>query len=338
LFIEVYFMGKKALISEMLKFHFGNQIFCTDGLDGILTHVLCDANTKRLTHIAIKQGRFFGKTYCLPLETVTKATSEGIWLTLAQDQLAGASIAEEAGTALNAHTTVQAKAASGTLATIAVQSGSGELAYIVAHNLLHGGSILLQARYVSAIAQGQITLAIEDDTLKSLPPYRTDAELQQEVQQILFDLGFLHIDLRGMKLRVLDAVLYMNGNISSSLRSELAKAQVSGVAGLLEIQDNLVGDDLLAADIALALGQDARTRELPIGVYPELGVVRLSGSVGNNGQANAAVEIATKFVGVRRVLNNLVVDPAADMLYVMSAPEGGEGRDIAPGRFVRHTQ
>jgi len=26
------------------------------------------------------------------------------------------------------------------------------------------------------------------------------------------------------------------------------------------------------------------------------------------------------------------------MLYVMSAPEGGEARDITPGKFVRHTR
>jgi len=76
-------------------------------------------------------------------------------------------------------------------------------------------------------------------------------------------------------------VLYLDGNISSSLRADIAVDQVYGVQGLLEIKSNLVGDDQLAADLALALGQDPRTRDLPIGVYPKLGVVRLSGAVHN---------------------------------------------------------
>jgi len=118
---------------------------------------------------------------------------------------------------------------------------------------------------------------------------------------------------------------------------ELARDQVAGVTGLLEIKNNLIGDDTLAADIARALGQDERTSDLPIGVYPQLGVVRLSGSVSTAQQKAVAEEIAKKFDGVRSVTSDLVVDPSADMLYVMSAQEGGEARDITPGKFTRHT-
>jgi len=168
-------------------------------------------------------------------------------------------------------------------------------------------------------------------------PKRSDRELQQKVEQILFDLPFLHIDLKGMHLRVLDGVLYMDGNISSALRGELARDQVANITGLLDVKNNLVGDDTLAAQIALALGQDERTRGLPIGVYPQLGVVRLSGSVHRAEQISAATELASKFAGVRSVLSNLLIDPSADMLYVMSAQEGGEARDLAPGKFTRHT-
>ena len=88
----------------------------------------------------------------------------------------------------------------------------------------------------------------------------------------------------------------------------------------------------------MALGQNPRTRELPIGVYPRLGVVRLSGAVRNEQQKAAAEEITLTIPGVRSVINDLVVDPSADMLHVMSAPEGGEMKDIIPGKYVRHTQ
>ena len=106
----------------------------------------------------------------------------------------------------------------------------------------------------------------------------------------------------------------------------------------MEIKNRLVADDQLAADLALALGQDNRTRDLPIGVYPRLGVVRLSGAVHNSQQKAAAEEIAKSFPGVRSVNNDLVVDPGADMLNVMSPAEGREAKDIVPGKYIRHTQ
>lgn len=331
-------MGKNGLISEMQKFHFGTKLFCTDGQDGALTHVLFDAESQRLTHLAVKQGRFFGKTFYLPSETVVKATGDGIWLNVTLAQLTAAPSSEGPGILLDTHTAVRAESTSGTLTLVAVQPESYELAYIVAHNLPAGRDTLLRAQYIASLAPGQITLVADAKVLNSLPPYRSDSELQKEVEQIVFDLGFMHIDLKGLRLRVLDSVLYMDGNISSTLRGELAQDQVAGVTGLLEIKNNLVGDDTLAADIARALGQDERTHDLPIGVYPQLGVVRLSGSVRNSQQKAAAAQIAKKFDGVRGVINDLVVDPSAAMLYVMSAPEGGEAKDIAPGKFTRHTR
>lgn len=331
-------MGKNALISEMQKFHFGNKIFCTDGQAGTLTRVLFDAPARRLTHLAVKQSRLFGRTFYVPFTAVTRATGEGIWLQLTLAELAASPESAGPGVELDARAAVVGSGASGTLGLVAVQPGSGDLVYIVAHNVPAGRSTLLRENYVAELAPGKVLISIEAQALNALPPYRSDRELQHEVEEIIFDLGFLHIDLKGLRLRVLDSVLYMEGNISSALRGELARDQVMGVEGLLEVKNNLVGDDTLAADIALALGQDERTRELPIGVYPQLGVVRLSGSVRNAQQKSAAGEIARTFDGVRGVSNDLVVDPSADMLYVMSAPEGGEAKDITPGKFIRHTK
>jgi osmotically-inducible protein OsmY len=331
-------MGKNALISAMEKFHFGNSIFCTNGQAGTLAQVLFDAPGKRLTHLAVKQGRLFGKTFYVPFAAVTRATGEGVWLNITLEQLSDLPDSAGPGVELNARTSVRGGSANGTLLLVAVQPQSGELAYIVARNVPAGRDTLLREQYIGELAPGQITITANEQVLSALPPYRSDRELQKEVDDIMFDLGFLHIDLKGLRLRVLDSVLYMEGNISSALRGELARDQVAGVTGLLEIKNDLIGDDTLAADIARALGQDERTRDLPIGVYPQLGVVRLSGSVRTAQQKEAAAVITRGFEGVRGVINDLVVDPSADMLYVMSAPEGGEARDITPGKFIRHTK
>ena len=88
----------------------------------------------------------------------------------------------------------------------------------------------------------------------------------------------------------------------------------------------------------MALGADPRTRDLPIGVYPRLGVVRLSGAVHNAQQKATAGEVAKSFPGVRSVLNDLIVDPKTDILHVMSPAEGGEAEDKVPGKYIRHTK
>ncbi len=333
-------MSKAIRISEMAKFHFGNIIFCSDGEGGNLASVAFDAATRRMTHIGAKQGRLFGKTSYLPFESVIKATGDGVTVGVKRAELVAASGVPSGGMIFDSKSTVERAGSStkGVLKLIATQPDSGELAYIVAHTMRAGQDILLRAEYVTAMENDRIVVTLSDDALNALPPYFSDAVLQQEVESILFDLTAMHVDLKGMTIRVLDGVLYLDGNISSSLRADIARDQVYGVQGLLEVKSNLVGDDQLAADLARALGQDPRTRDLPFGVYPKLGEVRLSGAVHTGQQKAAAEEIARKFPGVRSVINNLIVNPNTDMLHVMSAPEGGEAQDKIPGRYIRHTQ
>ncbi|HEV2474047.1 MAG TPA: BON domain-containing protein [Chthonomonadales bacterium] len=296
-----------------------------------------DPASRRLVGIAIKQGRFFGKVVYTAFEHVTGASSEGVKLDVKRGELATVA---PFGVNLDDKSVVERVGSThaGVLKLVAVHPGSGELAYIVAHNLRPGHDVMLRAEYVTALAPERVSVTIADDALNALPSYRSDAELQQDVEAVLFDFTPMHIDLKGIKARVLDGVLYLDGNISSSLRSDIAQDQVYGVEGLLEVKNNLLADDSLANDISQALAQDPRTRGLSIGVYPRLGEVRLSGAARTAQQKAAAEEIARNVPGTRSVLNTLVIDPKADMLYVMSSAEGGEMEDKVPGKYVRHTQ
>lgn len=332
-------MNRAVLISEMHKFQFGRKIVCSDGEDGVLTHVGFDPATRRLTAIGVRQGRLFGKTVYLPFTTIVSASGDGIGLNITRANLSDASTSMPEGAWLDSKSVVQnSDGTKGTLLLVAVHPETGELAYIVAHHLCTGQDTLVRQEMVTGLGMGQVSVSVPTEVLKALPPYRPDSELQQEVESILFDLTPLHVDFKGMSVRVLDSVLYLDGNISSSLRGEMVRDQARGVSGLLEIKNRLVGDDTLAGDLALALSRDPRTRDLPIGVYPRLGNVRLSGAVHTSQQKAAAEEIARNFPGVRSVMSDLVVNPEADMLHVMSATEGGEAEDKVPGKYVRHTK
>ncbi len=332
-------MEKPTLISEMGKFHFGSKVFCSNGESGVLTHLGFDAGTRSLISIGVKHGRLFGKTFYVPFSTVTDATGMGVTLNITQEELI-ASTTPASGVLLDNRSGVQNTdtGAKGTLILVAVHPENGVLAYIVAHLLRPGHDTLLREGYVTKIDAGQITVSIPDAVLQTFPAHRSDEDLQREVESVLFDFTPLHVDLPGMTIRVLDSVLYLEGNISSSLRGDIVEDQVSGIQGLLEIKNRLVGDDILAGDLAMALGRDERTRDLPIGVYPRLGVVRLSGAVHNEQQKAAAGEIARSFQGVRSIFNDLVIRPNAETLNVMASSAGGEAEDHIPGKYIRHTK
>jgi osmotically-inducible protein OsmY len=333
-------MIKPGSIAEMQKFIFGTQIFCSDGEDGSLVQVIFDPATRRLTHIGAQRGRFFGKTHLVSFEHVVNASGEAITLDLSLADLASVGATGVSGALLESKSVVELADSSskGSLLLVAVRPASGELAYLVAHSLRPGQDTLFYEKYIGSIEAGHVMVTIPEEVLQSLPPYRPDDVLQREVEAILFDFTPLHVDLKAISIHVLDSVLYLDGNISSSLKRDIVTDQVSGVQGLLEIKNNLVADDMLAAGLARALGQDPATRDLPIGVYPRLGVVRLSGAVHTGQQKVAAGEITKNYPGVRSVINDLVIDPNAELLNVMSAPEGGDAKDKVPGKYVRHTK
>jgi osmotically-inducible protein OsmY len=333
-------MDKTTSIAEMQKCIFGTKVFCSDGEEGVLTHVCFDPATRRMTHIGIRLGRFFGRMVYMPFGTVVNASGEAVTLRITRDELVAAGKEEPAGALLDGKSSVARDegGSRGQLFLVAVRPDTGELAYIVARGLRAGQNTLLLQEYVKKLEPGNITVSIPEATFQTLPAYRPDSELQREVEDILFDLAPLHVDFRGMDVRVLDGVLYLDGNISSSLRGDMVRDQALGVQGLLDVENHLVSDDILAGDLAMALSHDPRTHNLPIGVYPRLGAARLSGAVHTSQQKVDAGEIARVFPGVRSVVNDLVVDPHADILKVMSSSEGGEAEDKIPGKYIRHTK
>jgi osmotically-inducible protein OsmY len=332
-------MMTSTRISEMQKFHFGRKVVCSDGDAGSLTHVIFEYITRHLTHLGVKQGHLFGKIVNLPFDTVVEATGDGILLRITRAELAAVGKVMVDGAVLDQRSQVERSSTGdiGTLLFIAVHPENGRLAYLVVHNLRPGKDILVQARYVTAMATGHIKVRLPDTILNTLPPYRSDDELLQEVERILFDLTPLHIDMKAITIRVLDGVLYLNGNISSQLRADIVEDQVRGIPGLLEIKNNLIGDDRLAGDLARVLALDPRTSGLPIGIYPRLGEVRLSGAVHTPEQKAVVEEIVRNFPGVRSVINDLVVDPKAQLLPVL-IPTGIEAEDKVPGKYIRHTK
>ena len=332
-----------ASICAMQQFQFGRRIRCSDGEAGLLTQVVFDSASRRVTSIGVMLGGLFGRSVYVSFATVVPVTGESITLRISRADLAASRKEAPIGALLDSKSVVgndhqSGTATKGTIHLIAVHPESGELAYLVVHHMRPRQDTFLRGEYVTQIETGHVEVSLSEATLQTLPHYHPDSELQQEIEERVYDLTPLHVDFNGVHIRVLDSVLYLIGNISSSLRKDIVEDQVLGVQGLLEIKNELLGDDTLANSLAMVLGHDPRTRNLPIGVYPRLGNVRLSGSVHNEQQKAAAEESARHFPGVRSVTNTLVVNPKEEMIHVMSSAEGGQGEDLIPGKYIRHTK
>jgi osmotically-inducible protein OsmY len=329
-------------ISVMQQFHFGQSIRCSDGEEGTLAQVVFDAASHRMTALGVRLGHVFKRSVYVSCETVVTVTGDGILLRISRADLAASSPEVPGGVLLDSKSVVETANKSAitirrAIRIIALHPESGKLAYLVAHHIRPGQDTLLRGEDVTQIAAGCVKVALLEETLQSLPQYHSDRELQQEVEERLYDLSPFHIDLKGLHIRVLDGVLHLTGNTSSSLRDDIIQDQTMDIEGLLEIKSELIGDDALASSLAMVLGHDPRTCGLPIGVYPRLGNVRLSGSVHNEQQKTAAGDIAQIFPGVRSVTNTLVVNLKEEMLHAMSSAEGGLGEDRIPGKYIRHT-
>src|SRR5213079_2811078 len=94
-------MDKTTSIAEMQKCIFGTKVFCSDGEEGVLTHVCFDPPTRRMAHVGIRLGRFFGRTVYVPFDTVLNASGEAVLLRITRDELATASKDEPAGALLD---------------------------------------------------------------------------------------------------------------------------------------------------------------------------------------------------------------------------------------------
>lgn len=330
-------------ISVMQQLQFGQHIRCSDGEAGLLTQVVFDSANHRVIALGIMLRRVFGRSVSVAFATVVPATGENLTLRLSRAELAASSKEVPAGAVLDHTSVVETAHTSGATAKriirlLAIHPGSGELAYLVAHPLQSRQETLFRAKDVTGIETGHVDIALLETVVQAQPSYRPDRELLQAIEERLSDLTPFHIDFRGMQIRVLDSVLYLTGNISSSLSKDIIEDQALGVQGMVGIKNELLGDDELANTLALVLGRDPRTRALPIGVYPRLGNVRLSGFVHTEQQQAAAEEIAHHFPGVRSVTTTLVVKPKEELLHAMSAATGGQGEDLIPGKYIRHTK
>src|SRR5215470_14298890 len=69
-----------------MNFRIGAHVEARDGRVGEVSRIVVEARQRRLTHIVVRDSRFFGTERLVPTEDVAGATSESISLSLSHAQ------------------------------------------------------------------------------------------------------------------------------------------------------------------------------------------------------------------------------------------------------------
>lgn len=135
---------------------------------------------------------------------------------------------------------------------------------------------------------------------------KTDEALAHEVDHALWkDSAFRVTDYDNIDMQVSGAIVYLNGHASSLTNLRQAEKSLQTIPGLLGINNHLIPDDRLLAEVATALGQLENTYNCKFFTGVSHGVVLLSGNVENTTIRLLAEKCAASNPNVRGVINSI---------------------------------
>lgn len=320
-------MGNAATeFAEVSKFRFGMPVITDDGEEGSLSYVGIEPERRAVSHVGVKLGFGpFGKEYFVPLDQVRHANASEVRLMIPRDEVERQFAAKPTVPTLSRGTQVVATGKRiGHLAQLTIHRETRVLRHLIVDRGLQ--EVVVSAERVNRIESKQIATNLLPEEARNLVPYVPDEELHDEIHRAIERSSRLRVDMPGVAVRVIDGVVWLQGHVSSELNARQMQDQTVGIRGIGEIHNELVADTHLAAAVSYALAHDPKTRQGYIGVYPTLGKVYLRGRVRTDAMRQDATEVARRVPGVGQVINEITVDPTANVLPVLAGVTNEEDR------------
>jgi osmotically-inducible protein OsmY len=311
----------------VLKFRFDSGIMASDGEEGKLTQVIADSQQRTVTHLGIRVGLLFGKTCYLPIQYVSEATTNLVTVSASQDEILTYTSIPEGAPLTHSTGVMVAGKRIGHLTQLTFHRETLVLRHLV---IEHGSrEVLLPASVVTSITSRQISADLGGTSVARLTIYRPDEELRQAVYDAIYNYSRLRVELAGIAIHAIDGVVWLHGYVSNDLNRRMVEDQLWHIPGLAELHNELIADNELAANVSMALARDSRTATQHIGVYPKFGQVHLRGRALTAEARQDAGTIAATVPGVNSVVNELLIDPNAQVVPVLAGITNEE--DQVPG-------
>ncbi len=140
-----------------------------------------------------------------------------------------------------------------------------------------------------------------------------DATLRAKVEERLYRYDPLRVNFHLIRVEARDGRVILGGVVPSTAMKRMAETLARSVPGVREVQNDLVSDPEIEAELGLRLAGDPdlsppRARVLATSVQ---GDVTLAGWVPDEAARQRAEAIARSIRGVRNVVNNLQVKAVA---------------------------
>ena len=146
------------------------------------------------------------------------------------------------------------------------------------------------------------------DDWGSLAQFATDWEIEQGI------LGALSNDprlQRSLQVDVEDQRVRVRGYVSDRAQAQQVERAIRGVAGVQQLDLQLVNDDDLAAAVMDAIKRDASAVAPTIGVTARTGIVEIAGEVPDRSTARRIEAVTRQVPAVQGVRNAVATRPAA---------------------------
>ena len=209
--------------------------------------------------------------------------------------------------------------------------------FTVRKGLLLRKDIMVPVEWIAEWQPDVIKLGVDKATLERLPAYRPDQELQWAVEDALYSDRRLVdevLSLYPITVTVHDGVVTLIGRVRNTEQKQRAEAIAAGVRGVLGVRNFLIADDELEREIARALAQDPRTRDLNIRVNAWFGYVHLDGEVPTREARIVAEEVAASVPGVEEIVNLLYVTGLPSPWQLERLRELSTGQPVYAGDTV----
>ncbi|MCS6964175.1 BON domain-containing protein [Thermoflexus sp.] len=136
-----------------------------------------------------------------------------------------------------------------------------------------------------------------------------DATLRARVEERLYRYDPLRVNFHLIRVDARDGRVILEGVVPSTAMKRMAEILARSIPGVREVQNDLVADPEIEAELGLRLAADPelsspQARVLATSVQ---GDVTLAGWVPNEAARQRAEQIARSIRGVRNVVNNLQV-------------------------------
>ena len=294
---------------EALDLIWGTPVAVADAWAGRLDGSLFALDPVRVTHLVVRRGLLIRTRYVVPIESITRADSDGLFL--------GLPLADLLGTCLPGNREVLAESLT-PRSRVRLRDGAALRVRglrvsddtNVTHVVVGRRSLVCPIEEVTMGAGEELSLALSAEEAARLPVRRSDDAIEVDLWEAFYEAeGISDVDLKGVQTDVAAGVVSLEGNVRATSAAADAETVARGVGGVSEVRNGLLSDWDLEMRVASLLAAREPGLSSEIAVRTHLGNVTLEGFLPSGIDRRPILDAVASIEGARGVDDLLAVRP-----------------------------